>query len=252
MEVPNISPVEPQPAVPTLAATQPKPIDLSTAQSAIAPQPLLPEPLPVQPQPVQPIVSAPPPQPFQQSQQIPSQQQPPISQPPFRLSRRMFLLFGLVIVILYIIGFGGAWAYSRFFKTKQIPTLDRERSNPVTFSAIAPNAYTEEQAIGAIKKAYPELKDVETVSERTNPRTFIRTEKTIEGWKVRFNRGYGECSDKYSGCQREQYYYFAVDSNGLVNKIGQVEFVFDPNSDEPKKTGTYLPIFFEGDKLGRQ
>lgn len=189
-----------------------------------------PEPRSVQPvQPVSPPVPPPPPQPLGQSQ-----------------SRRKFFLFGLVIVILFIIGFGGAWAYSRFFKSKQIPAFDRRKSDTVTFSAIAPGANSEEQAISAIKNAYPELKDIEKMNDRGTPKTFIRSLQTKTGWKVRFNRGYGECGEKYDGCQREQYYYFTVALDGKVAKVGEAEMHHSVSGQgEVQRTGTSLPNFLD-------
>lgn len=241
MEVPNNFPVEPQPAAPTLAATQPKPIDLSTAQSAIAPQPLPSEPLTMQPQATQSVPQvAPTPSPSE-LQQIPSQQQPGVSQSLSRPSKKSFLYFGLIIFVLYIVGFGGAWVYSRFFKSKQ-------RVYPVTFSAIAPNVYTEEQAIGAIKKAHPDFKDIERSNDRGNPKTSIRSLQTKTGWKIRFNRGVRPC-DENGNCRIEQYYFFTVDFNGLVKEVGQVELELDSNGDKMKSVGTSPPNFFEEDTL---
>lgn len=237
MEVQNV-PLEPQPDAPSMPSIQVQPIGLSTVQSTTQPQPLPPEPLPVQPQPVQ-SVSSP-------------AHTPPPPQPLSRPSKKLFLYFGLIVIVLYIVGFGGAWAYSRFFKTKQIPTFEQARSNPVTFSALDPNVYTEEQAIGAIKKAYPDLKDIERYdnpgSPKSHTKSHIRWLRTKSGWKLRFNRGTRPCNEK-GDCHISQFYFFTVDLNGTVKKVGQFEIENDSNGDKIKSVGTFLPDFFEEDSL---
>lgn len=249
MEVQNV-PLEPQPDAPSMPSIRTELIGQSAIEPTTNPQPLIPEPRTVQlVQSVSSPAPTPPPQPLQQSQSVPAQQQHQVAQSLYRPSKRLLLLFGLVIIVLYIVGFGGAWVYSRFFKLKQIPTLDQRRFNQVTFSALNPNVYSEEQAIGAIKKAYPDLKDIEKLNDRGIPKTYIRSFQTKTGWKMKFRRGYGECGEKYDGCQREQYYFFMVDFNGLVKEVGQVELEYDPNGDKMESVGTFPPNFFEEDTL---
>ncbi len=234
MEVQNV-PIELQPDAPSTPSIQAEPLGQSTIHSAIslsqATQPA-PEAAPLPP----PFVPAP----------TPSQQQPQTTQPPLRLSRRKYLLFGLVIVILFVIGFGGAWVYSRFFKYKQIPTLDQRRFYQATFSALDPSVHSDMQAIDAVKKAYPDLKDFGNTNNRLSPRTFIWSLQTKTGWKVRFNRGYGKCNN--DTCERDQWYYFTVDLDGKVTKVGEVEIIQKPDGSE-QINGIRVPNFLKEDTL---
>lgn len=231
MEV-QFAPTEPQPQTPSLGATKTQPIGQSPDQTTTPLQSIPPQPPSVQPQGVQPV-----------PQIVPI---PPPPQPFYRPSKKSLLFFGLTILVLYIIGFGGAWAYSRFFKSKQIPTLDRERPNPVSFSALDRSVYSEAQAIEAIKKEYPDVKDIEREKNSYQPpKMGIRSLQIKNGWKMQFHRGTGECSKAYDGCQKEQDYYFIVDFNGTVRKVGEVELSSDPYSDHPKVVGTLLPNFFK-------
>ncbi|MFQ6015411.1 MAG: hypothetical protein ACE5NP_08215, partial [Anaerolineae bacterium] len=96
----------------------------------------------------------------------------------------------------------------------------------------------EEEAIAAVKARYPEVKEVERVPEDViGAPTDITVIEREGGWDLVFRQGWEDCP---AGCINNRYWYFSVDRDGTIIKVGEYSRIFDSQSNTFKTTGKPL------------
>lgn len=166
-----------------------------------------------------------------------------------RSKGKIFLIFGIVIVFLYIIGFGGTWVYFHTLKQKSIPTTASQSiSLPPSFAVLDTiKIHTDDEAIEAVKSTRPDLRDVSKFSKNESG---IVARAVKDGWKLRITKTSGACSQELDGCEDLYIYYFVVYFDGTIKKVGEFELHVDIHNPESRqRNGTRIPDFFTNDDL---
>lgn len=102
----------------------------------------------------------------------------------------------------------------------------------------------EEEAIIRAKIVYSEVKDVKKTTDVIGQTMNISARKTDLGWKLMFWQGSGDCP---AGCINDHYWYFTVDKNGEVEKIGEYERIFNSRKNSYDEKGSPIWDFLEKD-----
>jgi len=93
-----------------------------------------------------------------------------------------------------------------------------------------------QSAIKAIQENYSEVRNIEPVLTPTfNSTSLIKVIEKNEGWDIVFYQGEGDCP---SGCINSYFWYFSVDTDGTIKKIGEYSRVFYPKVNGYKENGS--------------
>lgn len=101
---------------------------------------------------------------------------------------------------------------------------------------------TEAEAIAAVKQRNKEVRHIQKTSDAIGQSMDIRSKETVQGWKILFWEGSGDCP---AGCLNDHEWYFVVEKSGRVERIGEHERIYNSRKNGYDEKGVYLPYFLE-------
>jgi len=97
---------------------------------------------------------------------------------------------------------------------------------------------TQDAAVAAIKKNYPEVANINPKGANLiGATTDIKVVSRQDTWQIVFWEGWGDCP---SGCINQRYHYFTVERNGRVNKIAEYSRIFIAEKNAYEEKGSPL------------
>ena len=111
-----------------------------------------------------------------------------------------------------------------------------------SFPEVVDKINSEEQAVSRVKRVYPEVEKVKKTENRIGQTTNISSKEIINGWKLVFWQGSGDCP---AGCINNHYWYFTAYKNGKVEKVGEYERIFNSRKNSYDEKGSPIWDFLK-------